>query len=174
MSRRDRVVGFRLEEDVGKFVESHGKARKTDPDQGRYNFSEIVNDYLKQFIAGQEPHLIARVYKRERDELQRATEELDSKVRTDLGIPLSSLDDFITTHSKKAASQAQEAKSRARSRADRLLEHIRGEFGKHRPRNPQAWLTGRFQAELKVLGLTAEEALAEITAPRTPDDGGRR
>lgn len=156
------VVGFRLSPDIVKFIEDHGKARRTDPSRGRYNFSELVEGFLRQYVAGQEPVIIAQVYKEELDQIEAQRAVLEKKVRGDLGIPLTSLDDFVASHTKTMTDQIAHAKVQARDRATRILSHIRNEYRKHEPANPEAWLTGRFRDEMKVLGLTVAEMLREV------------
>ncbi len=59
------------------------KARHTDMAAGRYNWSEVIQDLLRKFIAGIPPDVRARIYAAELNDMEAQLAELRERIRRD-------------------------------------------------------------------------------------------
>lgn len=167
--RRDHVVGFRLDSDAYQFIHDKGKARKTDLAEGRINFSEEVNEFIKDLMSRVNPDAVGQTLMRSRQEHQDEIAKIESKAKELLG---TSLDDWAVQASAKEKEAGDELKEQRAIRGQvkhDALEKLtlawkeRHSNGNHYSESQEVgWLQSRFRDALAAVGWTPQECIERM------------
>jgi hypothetical protein len=166
LSRRDRIVGFRLEADVAEFVRIHGGARKTDLAAGKLNCSAEVNELIRAHLMSQvSPETIGYRLAREKEELRLAMEAIDHQAQELLGV--STIEEWIAREKDRQRSEGEVLEAQREIRVSvktEIVEELKAAWstrhdnGRAFKRDQDvAWARHRFQNQLRTLGWTPEE-----------------
>lgn len=169
-AKRSRRVTLSVSQENSEFIHAYGGARHSDGI--RYNFSELVDEYLDQFRASHSPESMALSLLKAREECERQKREIEEKAARVLG---TTLDDWMTTHEEDFRAHQKDLRRATKEKEQEkelFLRKANEEYQKVRQgtmpseRSDLEWFTGRYRFELKKYGISPEELVREVRKDR--------
>ncbi len=152
-----------VDQDIHPWIRARCGHKVTDLVKNQYNLSDVLNDYLRQFIATQDPTVIALVFKERKERLLEELRNLEGEASKTLG---TTLEDFLAHAQALEVAKIQTVRSKAEGRRDQMLRDIQLAYESRRKqqglgnvqgRALESWLSSVFRKELRFLEMSVHE-----------------